>query len=125
MKCVSAFIGAIVLSVALASQSLAEIAPERVGKCVDTRIRNLGSRLQGVPSSGSAVTYVNGVWAMSYEVLPEIQSSRVGDPIRLCLVFVPRRCPKGDDRGKIYSSFNLRTFRGWFLPNDEHACGGA
>src|SRR4051812_2636188 len=35
--------------------------PRAVGDCAVARITELGSRLQGVPESGSAVTYENGL----------------------------------------------------------------
>jgi len=38
---------------------------------------------------------------------------------------VPSDCPKGDDRGKVYSAVNKRTGQGWSLPDAEHMCGGA
>ena len=40
------------------------------------------SRLDGVPDSGSAITYANGGHQVSYDMVPGIQHSRVGDPIK-------------------------------------------
>jgi hypothetical protein len=75
---------------------------------------------------GSAVTYENGIYGVSYEYVPALsRDSRVGDPIKLCLVSQYVNCPKGDDRGKTYKAVNLRTRGKWTLPDSEHRCGGA
>jgi hypothetical protein len=75
---------------------------------------------------GSAIVYANGIYGVSYDYIPAIsQQSRVGDPIRLCLVSVYVGCPKGDDRGKTYAAANLRTRGRWSLPDAEHRCGVA
>lgn len=97
----------------------------RLHQCVTTRIETLGSRLEGAPDSGSFVAYANGVVGVSYETLRAIKGSRVGDPIRLCLKSLPEDCPKGDERGKLYTARNLRTGAQWELPDSEHMCGGA
>ena len=99
--------------------------PKRVGQCVSTQIASLGSRLEGAPDSGSAVSYTNGIVGVSYETVEAVRRSRVGDLVTLCLVSVPSDCPKGDDRGKVYSAVNKRTGQGWSLPDAEHMCGGA
>ena len=99
--------------------------PMRVGMCVQTEIASLGSRLDGAPDSGFAISYANNINGVSYEVVEAVRSSRVGDPVTLCLVSVPQDCPKGDDRGKVYSATNLRTKQGWSLPDAQHTCGGA
>ena len=90
-----------------------------------TEISELGSRLEGAPDSGSAVAYANGVTGVSYDVVTALRRSRVGDPVTLCLVSVPRNCPPGDDRGKVYSAANWRTKERWSLPDSQHSCGGA
>ena len=99
--------------------------PNRVGRCVSTEIATLGSRLEGAPDNGSAISYANGIVGVSYETVEAVRRSRVRDPITLCLVSVPSDCPKGDDRGKVYSAVNKRTGQGWSLPDAEHMCGGA
>ena len=114
--------------IAGAASSSAEDAkgrvPMRVGQCVRTEISELGSRL-GTPDSGSAIAYANGIPGVSYDVIAAIRRSRVGDPVTLCLVSVPRNCPPGDDRGKVYSAANWRTKEHWSLPDSAHSCGGA
>ncbi len=62
---------------------------------------------------------------MSYDKVQEIIRSRVGDPVLMCLVEIPQDCPPGDDRGKIYTTTNLRTQESWTLPDSQHSCGGA
>lgn len=99
--------------------------PKNVSQCVRTEISELGSRLEGSPDSGSAIAYANGVTGVSYDIITAIRRSRVGDPITLCLVSVPRNCPPGDDRGKVYSAVNGRTLERWSLPDSQHSCGGA
>lgn len=121
-----------VLGLALtAPAAVAAPLPARVGDCVRTRIKVLEHRLEDgfthkpMKDSGSAVTFANGLYQVSYDELPEVHRSRVGDPVLMCLVFIPRDCPKGDDRGKIYTTTNLRTVESWTLPDAEHSCGGA
>ena len=97
----------------------------KVGECVDTQIAEIGARLQGVPDSGTTISYANGVYGVSYDIEPAIRKSRVGDPITLCLSSVPKGCPKGDDRGKIYRAINIRTRARWELSDSQHMCGGA
>ncbi|PWB89887.1 hypothetical protein C5688_13690 [Methylocystis sp. MitZ-2018] len=99
--------------------------PRRVGQCVETEIASLGSRLEGVPDSGSAISYANGIVGVSYDVVEAVRRAQVGDKVTLCLVSVPSDCPKGDDRGKVYSAVNKRTGQGWSLPDASHMCGGA
>lgn len=104
--------------------------------CSNTRILGLSARLgemvrgKFVPDNpkevGTAINYANGIYGVSYDYIPAISArSRVGDPVRLCLVSRYVGCPKGDDRGKFYSAVNLRTHETWVLPDAEHMCGGA
>lgn len=109
----------------------AESLPTRVGDCVATTITAVETRLQDdgthepVPGSGSAVRFANGGYQVSYDTVPEIEESKKGDKVRMCLVSAPQDCPKGDERGKIYRTTNLRTKKSWKLPDSEHICGGA
>jgi hypothetical protein len=98
---------------------------------VVTRVATIGHRLEDgythkpMMNSGSAISFTNGLAQVSYDELPEITQSKRGDPVLVCLVFVPKHCPTGDDRGKIYTTTNLRTIESWTLPDSEHSCGGA
>jgi hypothetical protein len=102
----------------------AEELPTEIGACSETTIEDIGYRL-GDPDSGSAISYANGGGQVSYDTIPEIHRSRVGDPVQLCLVSIPEDCPPGDDRGKVYSATNLRTGESWEAPDSQHSCGGA
>jgi hypothetical protein len=99
--------------------------PQSVGVCALTTISRRGSRLQGDPGSGSAIEEANGAMQVSYDQIPQIDASRRGDPVIVCLASVPRGCPPGDDRGKVYAVTNLRTLGAWAQPDAEHGCGGA
>ncbi len=115
---------AILLMTAALRQARAEELPTEIGACSETTIEDIGYRL-GDPDSGSAISYANGGGQVSYDTIHEIHRSRVGDPVRLCLVSIPEDCPPGDDRGKVYSATNLRTGDSWEAPDSQHSCGGA
>lgn len=106
-------------------------APVRPGTCAYTHVRTVAFRLQegenGPPirGSGSAVTFANGLYQVSYEQVRAVDRSRRGDPVYICLVKLPTHCPPGDDRGRIYTTTNLRTLDSWTLPDSQHSCGGA
>lgn len=105
--------------------------PTRVGQCADTTVQKVETRLVDgttnapVAGSGSAITFANGGYQVSYDQEPAVDSSRPGDPVRMCLASIPQDCPPGDNRGREYKTTNLRTHRTWSLPDSEHSCGGA
>lgn len=99
--------------------------PNQVGVCVSTTVRSVGTRLDNTPGSGSAVTFTNGGYQVSYDTVAAVENSRAGDQITMCLVSIPKDCPPGDDRGREYKATNLRTGESWILPDSEHGCGGA
>ncbi|HLJ52554.1 MAG TPA: hypothetical protein VKT24_04160 [Rhizomicrobium sp.] len=109
----------------------AKALPAKVGDCALTRIVELSHRLgdratsKPIMDSGSDVTFADKLHQVSYDELPEIGHSRAGDRVLICLVSIPQHCPKGDHRGKIYTTTNLRTRQSWTLPDSEHFCGGA
>jgi hypothetical protein len=104
--------------------ALAGDLPSRVGECVATTITKAGTRLD-TPGSGSAVSFENGGDQVGYDTVPAIDHSMAGDPVRMCLVSIPRHCPKGDDRGRVYRTTNLRTHQTWTMADSAHMCGGA
>ena len=123
--------GAMVLALAAATAQ-AEITsndplPTRILACGGSIITEIGPRLEGDAnfSSGTSVFYRNGGTQVSYEREPAIIKSKKGDHVLICLVFVPDHCPPGDNRGKTYTTTNLRTLESWTLPDSEHMCGGA
>lgn len=107
--------------------------PRRIGQCTITKIASISTRFGDVlkppsdetDSSGSAVSYANEGYQVSYSYIPEIADSRIGDRVLLCLVSLPKDCPPGDDRGRFYSATNFRTSGSWLLPDSQHMCGGA
>lgn len=115
------------------TRGLADGLPKQVGQCTTTKIAAIASRF-GEPlrppagpldTAGTAIKYANEGYQVSYDYVPAIAQSRVGDDVRLCLVSVPKDCPPGDERGKEYSASNLRTGGKWVLPDAQHMCGGA
>lgn len=105
--------------------ALADAVPQRVGQCVDTAVKQVGFRLDGDPDSGDQLLYSNGEGQVSYKRIPGAGLSRPGDRVRMCLTSVPKKCPKGDPRGRVYKVTNLRTGKSWSAPNSSHSCGGA
>lgn len=105
--------------------------PTRVGQCAATTISKIGQRLEDsatgkpIAGSGSAVSFANRGYQVSYDQVQEIRHSRRGDHMLMCLVKLPEDCPPGDNRGRIYTTTNLRTLESWTLPDSEHSCGGA
>ncbi len=121
----------IAITLVLAPPALAAGLPTRIGQCstttvkqVETRLRD-GSTNQPMPGSGSAIEFANGGYQVSYDQAPAVDRSRPGDAVTICLVSIPRHCPPGDDRGRMYKTTNLRTRGSWTLPDSEHQCGGA
>jgi hypothetical protein len=109
----------------------AQPLPTREGTCARTRIAELEQRLRDGPSgpfiagSGSAIGFTNGGYQVGYSELEQVRNSRAGDPVLICLVRIPAGCPRGDVRGRLYTTTNLRTLESWTLPDSEHECGGA
>jgi uncharacterized protein len=101
----------------------AHVAQE--GACEITRVDDVGPRLMGKPPQGTSIGFANGVRQVSYDREAKILRTRIGDPVRVCLVHIPQGCPPGDDRGRIYKATNLRTGGQWRLPDSSHSCGGA
>ena len=120
----------VVAASALAAPAMAEPMPKHLGDCAKTKVSRIETRLvdgdgKPVADSGSAIDFVNGGYQVSYDQVAAIDSSRPGDPAEVCLVSIPKGCPKGDHRGKIYKTSNLRSHAQWTLPDAEHSCGGA
>ena len=96
----------------------------KIGECVNTSIKDKGNRLEGVQDSGTSIIYENGIYGVSYDIIPDIVSSYFGDPIFLCLVEIEENC-SDVFRGRTYSAKNMRTGANWVLPNSSHMCDGA
>ena len=115
---------ALVLS--LPAPGRADALPTRIGACSETTISFVGGRLEGDDTfeTGTAVQFDNGGIQISYDRDEGAAQSRIGDPVRICLVSVPEGCPPGDERGKVYATTNLRTGASWEMPDSSHMCGG-
>lgn len=113
------------------NSGVSESLPTEIGKCSKTTVSKIGTRLtdgttgQDIAGTGSAITYANGGYQVSYDAIQGIEDSLVGDKINLCLISIPTDCPTGDERGKVYSATNLRTGKYWQAQDSEHSCGGA
>ena len=109
----------------------AQPLPTREGTCVRTTIAGVEQRLRDGPNgpfvagSGSAVRFTNGGYQVAYAEVEAVQNSRTGDPVLICLIRIPRGCPAGDARGRVYTTTNLRTLESWTMADSEHKCGGA
>jgi hypothetical protein len=62
-----------VLSFAVCLPAWAGDLPKRVGDCADPAIKSIGIRLEGVPDSGSAVSFENGGYQVGYDRVPAIE----------------------------------------------------
>jgi len=115
----------------LSATANAQPLPTREGTCARTKIAAVEHRLRDGPNgpfiagSGSAVRFVNGGYQVAYAEIEAVRSSRAGDSVFICLIRVPRGCPAGDARGRVYTTTNLRTLESWTMPDSEHECGGA
>src|SRR5438270_12136628 len=100
----------------------------KISQCVNHTIASItdrfGEKVSPSPSSngfdpGTAVRFANGGGQVSYEKETAIIRSRLGDQVRMCLRQLPRDCPPGDNRGRIYNTRNLRTGEAWTLPDSQ------
>ena len=105
--------------------------PSSIGQCALTHITALTTRLgddpleTASPEAGSLARFSNDGAGVSYEREPGLASSKVGDPVVMCLISIPRDCPEGDDRGRVYYGVDLTIKGTWALPDSQHMCGGA
>ena len=108
------------------------ILPDKVGECADTTITSITDRFGAdlTPSKkgsekGTFVRFSNSGVQVSLVKERSIVRSQVFDKVNMCLVDIPKGCPAGDNRGRVYKTTNLRTGESWSLPNDVRACSGA
>ena len=99
--------------------------PVGINQCVETSVKNIETRLEGAPGSGSAIHFTNGGYQVSYDQIPAMDNSKPGDDVQMCLTGIPSGCPAGDIRGRTYRVLNHRTGQSWEEPDSEHQCGGA
>jgi hypothetical protein len=110
------------------------LLPGKVGECADTTITSITDRFGAdltPPGSkkgadkGTIVRFSNSGVQVSLEKEKTIGRSQVFDKVNMCLVSIPKDCPAGDVRGRVYKTTNLRTGESWNLANDVRSCGGA
>jgi len=118
----------------LVDESIApsSILPATVGECADTTITSITDRFGAdlTPSKkgsekGTFIRFSNSGVQVSLAKERSIVRSQVFDKVNMCLVDVPKGCPPGDNRGRVYKTTNLRTGESWSLPNDVRGCSGA
>lgn len=110
-------------------RGVATALPEKPGQCARTRIDKVSTRF-GEPlnfsnrDDGIVIGYENGGHQVSYsrEGLRDILA---GHEVVICLMSIPRDCPEGDERGRIYYTLDIETFTEWTMPDSSHFCGGA
>lgn len=108
------------------------VLPAKVGECADTTITSItdrygadltpGSSKKG-SDSGTIVRFSNSGVQVSLAKERAIARSQVFDKVNMCLVEIPKDCPAGDVRGRVYKTTNLRTGESWSLANDVRNCG--
>ncbi len=108
------------------------ILPSKVGECADTTITSITDRFGAdlTPSKkgsdkGTFVRFSNSGVQVSLVKERAIVRSQIFDKVNMCLVEMPKDCPAGDIRGRVYKTTNLRTHETWSLPNDVKGCDGA
>jgi len=108
------------------------ILPGKVGECADTTITSITDRFGAdlSPSKkgaekGTFVRFSNSGFQVSLVKERAVVRSQVFDRVNMCLVEIPKGCPEGDIRGRVYKTTNLRTGESWSLPNDVRSCSGA
>ena len=108
------------------------ILPTTVGQCADTTITSITDRFGAdlTPSKkgsekGTFIRFSNSGFQVSLVKERSIVRSQVFDKVNMCLVEIPKGCPAGDNRGRLYKTTNLRTGESWSLPNDIRSCSGA
>lgn len=104
--------------------------PTRPGDCARTRVETVTTRF-GEPidyenaDAGTAIAFDNGLYQVSYGRGDEFFDVAAGDDAIVCLMSIPRDCPAGDERGRVYYTLDLKTQTHWALADSQHLCGGA
>jgi hypothetical protein len=108
------------------------LLPGKVGECADTTITSITDRYgadltppgsKNGSDKGTIVRFSNSGVQVSLEKERAIARSQIFDKVNMCLVSVPKDCPAGDIRGRVYRTTNLRTGESWNLANDVRSCG--
>jgi len=115
--------------------------PKKVGDCVDSSIAEKVTRFEGAVAGEAggevAVQLKNGIslYIQNIANFPSTENADKymfstndflkGDKVKVCLQELPTDCPKGDDRGKIYSVTNYKNNLSFVGVDAWHLCGGA
>jgi hypothetical protein len=108
------------------------LLPGKVGECADTTITSITDRYGAdlTPANsrkgadkGTIVRFSNSGVQVSLDKERAVARSQIFDKVNMCLVAIPRDCPAGDIRGRVYKTTNLRTGESWSLANDVRGCG--
>jgi hypothetical protein len=108
------------------------LLPGKVGECADTTITSITDRYGAdlTPANsrkgadkGTIVRFSNSGVQVSLDKERAVARSQIFDKVNMCLVAIPKDCPAGDIRGRVYKTTNLRTGESWSLANDVHDCG--
>jgi hypothetical protein len=83
-----------------------------------------GGRLDIDFGSGTSVFYQNGGGQVSYDKIATIVNPTGGTTSSFALCCT-QQLPGRDNRGKIYTTTNLRALDSWTLPDSQHSCRGA
>lgn len=113
------------------TSGFASQVPQQIAQCVKTRISQVTTRFgkpltpETAADGGIYAAYENGGYVSSYEGGAGFDGAKAGQAVIQCLVSIPRDCPAGDDRGRVYYSLDLATKGSWTAPDSQHSCGGA
>lgn len=116
--------------VGTSEEGFSKSPPQKLAQCEKTRIKELTTRFgrplaDAVPDTGIFIEYDNGGYIYDYDRDSSFDGTAKGQPVVLCLMSIPRDCPTGDDRGRVYYTLDLVTRQSWISGDSEHGCGGA
>ena len=107
--------------------------PQTSGQCVLTKIKSITTRwgeeiTNDNAGDGTSVEYDNGGSLVEYQRSDTFTNMsnvvKAGHPAVMCLVSIPHDCPIGDDRGRVFYSYDLVTATDWLMADSQHSCGG-
>lgn len=110
---------AVALTLLLAAQPR-----EHVGQCFTTTVTRVTTRFNGEDRpawSGSVLDFADGHYAVTGVQERGMDTSRKGDPTRICVLAVEHGC-KLDPPGSEYKGQNLRTGLHWSASSAYHQC---
>lgn len=116
--------------------------PKKVGQCVDSTIAEKYTRFEnfnaGDEGGGEVSVAFKNELALFIQTISNFPATAnpdkymfttndfaLGDKVKLCLKELPTDCPKGDDRGKVYTVTNYKNNKSFVGVDAWHLCGGA